>query len=240
MNRNAFPTHEEDPLAGDVDKFVHPDETRTDEQIVHDEKYAVEPYGDDAADDYWAEYDALYGDKEPEPKAEDKYDFTEKDLEDRKGATTWLTDVAAHYEGLADDYRHRDNDGKVLEHIDSTWSNTKGWLHGEDGKDAKALSRVLQNGYYATSDDNVYSALRTIETGDLRRAGWFSSWPDGSYKASMDIENTELDLDGIRKFTDKFAGLQRQREEAIAKGHTDPLSSQMAEVFGLAGAEAAS
>ena len=52
----------EDPLTGDVDKFVHPDETRTDEQIAHDEQYAVEPYGEDAADDYWAEHDALYAD----------------------------------------------------------------------------------------------------------------------------------------------------------------------------------
>lgn len=34
----------EDPLAGDVDKWVHPDETRTDEQIAHDEKYKVDPY----------------------------------------------------------------------------------------------------------------------------------------------------------------------------------------------------
>jgi hypothetical protein len=38
--------HNEDPLAGDVDRWVHPDETRTDEQIAHDEKYAVEPYDD--------------------------------------------------------------------------------------------------------------------------------------------------------------------------------------------------
>ena len=34
----------EDPLAGDVDRFVHPDETRTDEQIARDEKYKVESY----------------------------------------------------------------------------------------------------------------------------------------------------------------------------------------------------
>lgn len=47
MNHNQYPTmHDEDPLAGDVDKFVHPDETRTDEQIAHDERYAVEPWDD--------------------------------------------------------------------------------------------------------------------------------------------------------------------------------------------------
>lgn len=34
----------EDPLAGDVDRWVHPDETRTDEQIARDEKYKVESY----------------------------------------------------------------------------------------------------------------------------------------------------------------------------------------------------
>lgn len=72
MNYNEFPIHEEDPLAGDVDRYVHPDETRTDEQIAHDERYAVEPYGNDATDEYWAEYDELYGDEEVLPSTEDK------------------------------------------------------------------------------------------------------------------------------------------------------------------------
>jgi hypothetical protein len=49
----------EDPLAGDVDRWVHPDETRTDAQIAHDEKYAVRPYGKDPVEDYWDEYDEL-------------------------------------------------------------------------------------------------------------------------------------------------------------------------------------
>jgi hypothetical protein len=40
----------EDPLAGDVDRFVHPDETRSNAQIDHDRKYAVEPYDDTEAD----------------------------------------------------------------------------------------------------------------------------------------------------------------------------------------------
>ncbi len=35
---------DEDPLAGDVDNWVHRDETRTDEQIAHDDKYEVDPY----------------------------------------------------------------------------------------------------------------------------------------------------------------------------------------------------
>lgn len=77
MNHNAFPAHQEDPLDGDVDKFVHPDETRTDEQIAYDEKYAIEPYDD--VEDYWAEYDELYAGEEDEPKAEDQYDFTKKE-----------------------------------------------------------------------------------------------------------------------------------------------------------------
>lgn len=34
----------EDPLEGDVDKWVHQDETRTDAQIERDERYAIEPY----------------------------------------------------------------------------------------------------------------------------------------------------------------------------------------------------
>lgn len=79
MNHNAFPTHEEDPLAGDVDKFVHPDETRTDEQIAYDEKYAVEPYDGDAADGYWDEYDALYPEEaDSQDSHEDKPGNTNK------------------------------------------------------------------------------------------------------------------------------------------------------------------
>ena len=53
--------HGEDPLAGDVDRFVHPDETRTDEQIEYDRKYAITPYGNDASDEYWREYDEYHG-----------------------------------------------------------------------------------------------------------------------------------------------------------------------------------
>jgi len=37
---------DEDPLEGDVDEWVHPDETRTDEQIAYDERYALEPWDD--------------------------------------------------------------------------------------------------------------------------------------------------------------------------------------------------
>jgi hypothetical protein len=45
MSHNQYLTTE-DPLEGDVDRFVHPDETRTNEQIAHDERYAVEPWDD--------------------------------------------------------------------------------------------------------------------------------------------------------------------------------------------------
>jgi len=51
MNHNQHRTmHDEDPLAGYVDKFVHPDETRTDEQIAYDEHYAIEPWDDNEDD----------------------------------------------------------------------------------------------------------------------------------------------------------------------------------------------
>jgi|GEM_PF-2795165 len=69
MSHNQYPTSVEDPLSGDVDEFVHPDETRTDKQIAHDEKYAVEPYGDNAAEGYWNEYYELH----PE-EADSRYD----------------------------------------------------------------------------------------------------------------------------------------------------------------------
>lgn len=35
---------DEDPLEGDVDRWVSADETRTDEQIDHDDRYRVDPY----------------------------------------------------------------------------------------------------------------------------------------------------------------------------------------------------
>ncbi len=55
--------HDEDPLVGDVDRFVHPDETRTDMQIAHDEGVAnrLHMSGDDGADEYWADYDEYHG-----------------------------------------------------------------------------------------------------------------------------------------------------------------------------------
>jgi len=63
MNHNAFPANQEDPLAGDVDKFVNPDETRTDEQIAHDESVAdsLHMSGDTDTDDYWSDYDDYFG-----------------------------------------------------------------------------------------------------------------------------------------------------------------------------------
>ena len=102
MNHNQYPTTE-DPLAGDVDKFVHPDETRTDEQIARDEEVAnrLHMSGDDDTDEYWAEYDEYHSEK-PKRIAEDEYDFTEKDIEDRKSATKWLEDAAADYDRFSE------------------------------------------------------------------------------------------------------------------------------------------
>jgi hypothetical protein len=69
----------ENPIAGDVNKFVHPDETRTDAQVAHDERVArnLHMSGDDGADDYWADYDEYFGTeddgeepKESQPKEE--------------------------------------------------------------------------------------------------------------------------------------------------------------------------
>ena len=53
----------EDPLAGDVDRWVHPDETRTDRQIAHDEVVANRHHmsGGDGADEYWNDYDEYFG-----------------------------------------------------------------------------------------------------------------------------------------------------------------------------------
>jgi hypothetical protein len=227
---------DKDPLEGDVGRRVHPDETRSDEQIAHDEEVSnrLHMSGDDGADEYWADYDEYHSDK-PEPKAEDNYDFTERDIEYRRSATRWLEDVAADYEKQAEKFGRVKGDSNKPGV--SAFAGVGLPMSPADIAESKALARVLENGFYATSDDNVYTALRTIETGTLRRAGYFSSWPDGSYKAAMDIKTTELDLDGLREFTDKFAELQRQREEVITKDGSDPLPSQMQAVFGAAGAE---
>lgn len=41
----------EDPLEGDTDHFVHPDETRTDTEIAHDERYEVDDYDDEEVEE---------------------------------------------------------------------------------------------------------------------------------------------------------------------------------------------
>lgn len=58
-----FDEHIEDPLAGDVDRWVHPDETRSDDQIARDEEIAnrLHMSGGDGADEYWADYDEYFG-----------------------------------------------------------------------------------------------------------------------------------------------------------------------------------
>ena len=63
MKHNQHPVVGEDPLAGDVDSFVHPDETRSDQQIGRDEQVAnrLHMSGDDGADNYWNDYDEYYG-----------------------------------------------------------------------------------------------------------------------------------------------------------------------------------
>lgn len=216
MNHNR---QEIDPIAHDQDRFVHPDETRTDEQIAFDEKYAVEPYGNESADEYWAEYDYEFFSRKPEMQLEDKFDFTEKDLMDRNSALVWLEEAADEYERI----RHDDYAGDIS--------------HYSEDNDSKALYRVLENGFYATSDDNVYAALRTIHTGVLRRAEYYSTWPDGSYKAAVNIQNSELELEEFREFMHKFAELQRKRDESIAKDGFDPMGNQMKEVFGMGGVD---
>lgn len=234
-NPNQFSTNE-DPLASDINRCVHPDETRSNKQLAYDEDVAnrLHMSGGNDSDEYWAEYDELHAET-AEPKAEDRLDFTEKDIEDRKQATTWLADVAADYEKQAEKFGRVKGDPNKPSV--SAYADVGLPMSEADITESKTLARVLENGFYATSDDNAYSALRTIETGTLRRAGWFASWPDGSYKCSMDIKNTELDLEGSREFTNKFGELQRQREEAIAQDSTDPLHTQMQDVFGSNGAK---
>jgi len=71
--------HREQPrdlLAGDVDRWVHPDETRTDEQIAQTENVVnhLHMSGDDGADGYWEEYDELYDDTEDQQEEPDEDD----------------------------------------------------------------------------------------------------------------------------------------------------------------------
>jgi hypothetical protein len=61
-NHNQFPISE-NPLAGDVDRWVSPNETRSDEQIAYDERVASRMHmsGGDGVDEYWADYDEYFG-----------------------------------------------------------------------------------------------------------------------------------------------------------------------------------
>lgn len=63
-NAEQFHGPEEDPLADDIDAFVHPDETRTDEQIAYDQDVAnrLHMSGAEDSDEYWDEYNELYAD----------------------------------------------------------------------------------------------------------------------------------------------------------------------------------
>lgn len=75
MNYNQYPIIDEDPLAGDVDRFVDHNETRSDQQIEQDKQLAnrLHMSGDDGADEYWADYDEYFGTVDggqPEPEAE--------------------------------------------------------------------------------------------------------------------------------------------------------------------------
>ena len=67
-NYEDYTEDNEDPLAGDVDRWVHPDETRTDEQIARDEdvKSHLHMTGAGDSDDCWADYDELYGEETDE------------------------------------------------------------------------------------------------------------------------------------------------------------------------------
>lgn len=42
---------DEDPLVGDVDRWVHPDETRTEDQIAYDERYKVDDYDEEEVEE---------------------------------------------------------------------------------------------------------------------------------------------------------------------------------------------
>jgi hypothetical protein len=71
----------EDPLAGDVDRWVDPTETRSDEQVAHDESVAnrLHMSGDDGADEYWADYDDYFGTVNGgQPTSETEQDTTPK------------------------------------------------------------------------------------------------------------------------------------------------------------------
>lgn len=89
MNHNQFPSMNEDPLAGDVDRYVPLDETRSDEQIERDEQIAnhLHMSGDDGSDEYWADYDEYFGtvnggqpapETEPETTPRTTIDFSKR------------------------------------------------------------------------------------------------------------------------------------------------------------------
>ena len=97
---------DEDPLEGDVDTFVHPDETRTDEQIARDEEVEKRLHmsGADGADEYWADYDAYFGTvnggEEPPIEESDDGDTEEsQNLSETPGTPEWH---AAHTQTVVD------------------------------------------------------------------------------------------------------------------------------------------
>lgn len=176
-NAERFHGPVEDPLAGDVDTFVHPDETRTDEQIAHDERYAVEAWDDNEdeginPEDFKKEVKNPYiltlegtikekalaqGLSEADLAKVDGATFTLKDSEGNP--TDVLTVGISHYEGM---YSRPGVQGFELKTLADD-KNVNGWpVRSVRGSLWGAEQSEGPNSYSMTYDGNAESTRQWV------------------------------------------------------------------------------
>ena len=126
-----YPKNREDPLAGDVDRWVHPEETRSDEQITRDEDIVnrLHMSGTDESDAYWEEYDELYGDDEDDDTTMEPQE--EPDGDDDKFGEMIMDNIAKNRSQRAYD---PDLDGDD-EDEDPLAGDVDRWVHPEETND---------------------------------------------------------------------------------------------------------
>ncbi len=214
MTHDQYPEAYQDPLAGDVDKYVPSDETRTDEETDQDDLIAnrLHMSGDVDSDAYWQDYDRDFGadDQSSELKSDDSEKETknpyilllERTIKERaiaKGLSeeeAGKVDAATFFtkdsEGNIEDILHVD-----VSHYKSSFERpgVKGFrletLNGEKNVDGWPVRKV-RGLFYADSDGpNSYSMSYDGNSESTRT--WVAATILPEVLASADVELHVLD-----------------------------------------------
>lgn len=170
----------EDPIAGDVDHWIHPDETRTDEQVEYDERYAVEPW-------------------DPEKEAKEYDDYVSMEEEYKKpciNAYMLTLEQAVKEHALAQGVRDedaarissatfviKDTDGNPTDTLRANFSYYKGpisrpgvqsfQLHPIDGpKDEYGRDKKYVNGFFGSAHRSTGLGAFSMTYAGGDKAAW--------------------------------------------------------------------